>query len=158
MTHYLGTYELQGAVLIQSSKAVGAISKGDVLVKDTDGKLMTADSAGNNVGPFGVATKDAASDATTVQEIVEGIVYVTADGVIAPNSFVACSTITDGRVVAFTALDPETTAVTGDIIEASEENRQIVGVYLRHADEGDGYTIPTDAAQGDEIAILLGGA
>ena len=133
-----GQFEPQGAITIQSEKTSGAaIARGDVCDRTT-GKWRTAP-AGTGAGPYAVATKAAASTDSTVQLLLQGICYVTADAVIQPNDMLLISPSTAGQVVA------TATAVLGTY----------VGKYLAHENEGDGHTVPTATADGDIIRIHL---
>ena len=151
-----GDYEPQGAILIQSSKGTSAaIVKGNVCTVTT-GKFNKAAATANLVGPFIVATKAAATADTTFQGIIQGIVYVKAEGAITVNALVATSGTTAGAVAAYTASAQNTTTPTGtQNITAAADFQRVVGIYLGHENEGDGYTIPTDAIDTDTIRILL---
>jgi hypothetical protein len=118
-------------------KGAGVITAGSILVVDTaltpDGWKVAPTTA--TTKPFGVLINgDAATGDTTISVLVEGEVNVVADGVIEPNTPVATSTATAGRVVTIGA--------------GTEANR--VGLYL-----GDkGGSSPEAAAQGDVIRII----
>lgn len=130
-----GQYEPQGAILIQAAKTGAAIAKGDVC-DSTGGQWRTAP-AGTGAGPYAICTKAAAASDTTVQLLISGLVYVTADSTIVPNAMLIISPSTAGQVVS-TATAVITT---------------IVGKYLYHENEGDGATVPTNASDGDIIKI-----
>jgi hypothetical protein len=132
-----GQYEPQGAVLIQSLKTGSAIARGDVC-DVSSGSWKTATTS--STGPFAVCTKAAAAADTTVQLIIKGIVYVTADGVIVPNNPVGPAP-TAGQVIQTATLVASAT----------------IGKYLAHENEGDGATVPTNTADGDVVRIELGG-
>lgn len=134
-----GQYEPQGNIVIQAAKTGAAIAKGDVC-DQTGGQWRTAP-AGTGAGPYAICTKAAAAADTTVQLLLYGIVYVTADSAITPNGMLLISPSTAGQVVA-TATAVITT---------------LVGIYLGHENEGDGATVPTDAADGDVIRIFFAG-
>ncbi len=137
--NFAGDHELQGAITIQAAKGTSAgITKGDVCSITSD-KWVTASTSA--VGPFAVCKKTETTAATTVSLVVSGIVYVTSDGVIQPNAPVRPSGATAGQVVA----------------TATPFAAGVIGIYLGHENEGDGATIPTAAADGDVIRILLGG-
>ncbi len=156
--NYAGDYEPQGAIVIQASKGTSAaIVKGNVCTVTT-GKINKAAATANLVGPFIVATKAAATADTTFQGIIQGIVYVKAEGAITVNGLVATSGTTAGAVAAYTASSQNTTTPTGtQNITAAADFQRVVGIYLGHENEGDGNTIPTDAADADTIRILLAG-
>lgn len=155
---YPGDYEPQGAVLLQFSKGTSAaIVKGNVCTVTT-GKYNKAAATANLPGPFVVATKAAATADTTFQGIIQGIVYVKAEGAITVNAPVATSGTTAGAVAAYTASAQNTTTPTGtQNIAAAADFTRVVGIYLGHENEGDGYTIPTDAVDGDDVRIFLVG-
>jgi hypothetical protein len=156
--NYAGNYEAQGAIVIQASKGTSAaIVKGNVCTVTT-GKFNKAAATANLVGPFIVATKAAATADTTFQGIVQGIVYVKAEGNITVNALVATSGSTAGAVAAYTASAQNTTTPTGtQNITAAADFQRVIGIYLGHENEGDGSTIPTDAVDTDDIRILLAG-
>jgi hypothetical protein len=156
--NYAGDYEPQGAIVIQASKGTSAaIVKGNVCTVTT-GKFNKAAATANLVGPFIVATKAAATADTTFQGIVQGIVYVKAEGNITVNALVATSGSTAGAVAAYTASAQNTTTPTGtQNITAAADFQRVIGIYLGHENEGDGSTIPTDAVDTDDIRILLAG-
>jgi hypothetical protein len=156
--NYAGDYEPQGAVVLQFSKGTSAaIVKGNVCTVTT-GKYNKAAATANLVGPFVVATKAAATADTTFQGIIQGIVYVKGEGAITVNAPVATSGTTAGAVAAYTASAQNTTTPTGtQNITAAADFQRVVGIYLGHENEGDGQTIPTDAADGDTVRIFLVG-
>ena len=133
--NFLGDYEPQGAILIQAAKTAAAITKGDVC-DSTGGQWRTAP-AGTGAGPYAVCTKSAAASDSTVQLLLRGLVYVTADSSITANGMLIISPSTAGQVVS-TATAVITT---------------YVGKYLYHENEGDGSTVPTSAVDGDVIKI-----
>jgi hypothetical protein len=157
LANYAGDYEPQGAVTFQSSKGTSAaIVKGNVCIVTT-GKWNAALTT-DKVGPFAVATKAAATAATTGQFVKRAIVYVKAEGNITVNTLVQLSATTAGAVMAFTASTLNTTVPTGtQINDAALDFRRVVGIYLGHENEGDGATIPTDAVDTDTIRILMTG-
>jgi len=154
--NYAGDYEPQGSIVIQASKGTSAaIVKGNVCTVTT-GKFNKAAATANLVKPFLVATKAAATADTTVQGIMQGIVYVKGEGAITVNALVATSGTTAGAVAAYTASAQNTTTPTGtQNITAAADFQRVIGIYLGHENEGDGYTIPTDAVDGDTIRILM---
>src|SRR6185436_685565 len=96
--NYAGDYEPQGSIVIQASKGTSAaIVKGNVCTVTT-GKFNKAAATANLVKPFLVATKAAATADTTVQGIMQGIVYVKGEGAITVNALVATSGTTAGAV------------------------------------------------------------
>lgn len=135
MTVAAGQYEPQGAIVVQAAKTGAAIAKGDVC-DSTGGQWRTAP-AGTGAGPYAIATKAATAADTTVQLLLRGLVYVTADSSITPNGMLIISGATAGQVVA-TATAVITT---------------YVGKYLGHENEGDGVTVPTTASDGDIVRI-----
>ena len=132
---FAGDYEPQGALIIQGSKTNAAITKGDVCDVST-GKWRTAP-AGTGAGPYAVCIKAAAAADTTVNLLLTGIVYLTANSAVTVNGMLIISPSTAGQVVA-TATAVITT---------------FVGQYLGHENEGDGVTIPTDAVNTDVIRV-----
>lgn len=135
MTVVAGEYEPQGAILIQSSKTGAAIAKGDVCDLSS-GDWRTAP-AGTGPGPYAVCTKAATAADTTVQLLLKGIVYLTADSTITKNGMVFISPSTAGQIVQ-TATAVLTT---------------YVGQYLGHENEGDGVTVPTTASDGEIVRV-----
>jgi len=134
-----GSFELQGAITITAEKGNAAITKGDVVSLSSNKWIRAATSA---TGPLAVAISTEVAAATTVDLILEGIVYVVSDGVINPNASLVVSASTAGQVQA-----TATPFATG-----------VLGQYLGHENEPDGTTVPTAAADGDIIRIKLGGA
>jgi hypothetical protein len=153
--NYAGDYEPQGAIVAQASKGTSAaIVKGNVCAVTTGkwNKAATTDTT----GPFAVATKAAATADTTCQLLFQGIVYVKCEGAITVNALVQPSTTTAGAVMAYTASTINSTTPTGtQVIAGASDFKRVIGIYLGHENEGDGYTIPTDAADGDTGRILM---
>src|SRR6185436_2740370 len=105
---------------------------------------------------FLVATKAGATADTTVQGIMQGIVYVKGGGDITVNALVATSGTTAGAVAAYTSSAQNTTTPTGtQNITAAADYERVIGIYLGHENEGDGQTIPTDAVDTDDIRIFM---
>lgn len=139
MVAVAGSYELQGAVTITSEKDTSAaITKGDVVYLSSN-KWKTA--ATSSSGPFAVCIKTAATADTVVDLIIEGDVYVVADGTINTNSSVVVSASTAGQVQA--------TATVGAT--------NVVGQYLGHENEPSGTVGATQAVDAEIIRIHLGG-
>lgn len=159
MVAVLGSYEPQGAVTFQSSKGTSAgITKGE-LCNISAGKWVKTPAAAAVAGPFAVCTKTATAAATTVQLVKKGIVHLTADGTITVNALVQPATATAGQVIAYTASSVTSTVPTGtETTAAAADFSRVVGIYLGHEGEGDGNTIPTNAADGDVIRVLMTGA
>jgi hypothetical protein len=153
--NYAGDYEPQGATTFQASKGTSAaIVKGNVCVVTT-GKWNAALTT-DKIGPFAVATKAAATAATTVQLVKNAIVYVKGEGAITANTLVQLSSTTAGAVMAYTKSTLNTTNPTGtQLNDAQVDDLRKVGLYLGHENEGDGVTIATDAVDGDTIRILM---
>ena len=151
------TIEPQGAVTFQASKGTSAaIVKGNVC-RVTTGKWNKAATT-DLTGPWAVATKAAATAATTVQLVKRAIVYVIAEGAITANTLVQPSATTAGAVMAYTGSPLNSTTPTGtQVVTAAVDFQRVVGIYLGHENEGDGTTIATDAADGDTIRILMTG-
>jgi hypothetical protein len=138
--NFLGSAEPhQGKVDQQVSKTAAAIVKGDLLTLSS-GKWQTAPAAATD-GPFAVALESKAATDPTIHVLLKGIVYVTADGVIVPNTYIKNATATAGQVIQGSAADAYS---------------KIVGIYLGHENEGDGKNEATDAADGDVIRIFRG--
>lgn len=137
--NFLGNYEPQGAVVIWGKKTGSAIAKGDVCDLSS-GSWQTAPTTSTS-GPYAVCVKAAAAADAKVQLLINGIAYVTADGTIVPFAPVARSGATAGQVISSATLSSGAT----------------IGVYLRHENEGDGTTTETNAADGDVIAVKIGG-
>jgi hypothetical protein len=155
--NYAGDYEPQGAIVINSSQTAAIQTKGNVCVLSS-GDWVKATAAAGHTGPFAVATKTSTAADTTNQYIVRGIVYVLAEGAITVNNLVQCSATTAGSVMAYAASTIASTTPTGtQVIAGAADFSRVVGIYLGHENEGDGFTVPTDAADGDTIRILLGG-
>lgn len=131
-----GQYEIQGSIVVQSGKTGAAIAKGDVCDLSS-GQWRTAP-AGVGAGPYAVATKAASASDTTVQILLIGIVYLTADGAITPNGNIIISASTAGQVIA-----------------GAGAYGTLVGKYLAHENEGDGFTVPTAAADADIIRCFF---
>jgi hypothetical protein len=118
-------------------KGAGVITAGSVLVKDTaltpDGWKIAPTTA--NIKPCGILlVADAATGDTTITVGLEGEFNVVCDGAIEPNNYVAFSTTTAGRVIAWDG--------------ASEATK--VGFYA-----GDkGGSSPEAAADGNVIRII----
>lgn len=132
-------------------KASGTvITKGQVIAPDTNGLYIPTPADASSRGPYAVAVKAAGSGTVTVAAVTVGsIVSVVADGAIKPRKYVMPSASTAGQVIAYTA-----PILEADIAIVDTK----VGIYLKHVksvNEGDGATIPTAAADGDIIYILL---
>lgn len=142
--NFLGSPEPgQGSVIQQVSKGTSAgITKGDLLTVSS-GKWITAPAAAT-AGPYAVALETKVAADITIKVLLKGIVYVTADGAITVHSPVKNATGTAGQVIA--------------AVVPTDSYSHIVGIYLGHENEGDGKTIATDAADGDVIRVLVGGA
>lgn len=141
--NFLGSAEpTQGHISQQVSKGASGITKGDLLTLNTN-KWVTSPAAAT-AGPYAVALETKAASAPTIRVLFKGIVYVTADGVINPNSPVKNATATAGQVIAASI--------------PTDTYSHVVGIYLGHENEGDGKNEATAAADGDVIRILLGGA
>jgi len=134
----LGAPELQGAITITAEKDNAAITKGNVCAIESN-KWSVANTSAS--GPFAVCIKSATASQTTVDLLVKGIITVKADGVINPNSSVVVSASTAGEVQA----------------TATPFAAGVVGMYLGHENEPSGTTVPTAAADGDTIRVLIGG-
>jgi hypothetical protein len=134
----LGSFETQGAITITAEKDGNAITKGNVLSIESN-KWSVANTSAS--GPFGVAISTETASSPTVDILKYGIVTVKADGPINPNSSVVVSASTAGEVQA----------------SATPFAAGVVGIYLGHENEPDGTTVPTAAADGDTIRILIGG-
>jgi hypothetical protein len=151
----VGDYEPQGAVVLNMSQTAVIQTKGDVCVLSS-GDWVKATAAAGHVGPFAVATKTSTAADTTNQYIVKGIVYVKAEGAITIHNLVACSASTAGAVAAYSASTINSTTPTGtQVIAGAADFQRVVGIYLGHENEGDGFTVGTDAADADVIRILL---
>ena len=150
-----GDYEPQGAVLLQMSQTAAIQTKGNVCVLSS-GDWVKATAAAGHTGPFAVATKTSTASDTINQYIVKGIVYVKAEGAITIHNLVCCSSSTAGAVAAYTASTINSTTPTGtQVIAGAADFQRVVGIYLGHENEGDGFTVGTDAVDGDTIRILL---
>ena len=142
--NFLGSPEPgQGSVIVQASKGTAAgITKGDLLTLSSN-KWVTAPAAAT-AGPYAVALETKATADPTIKVLLKGIVYVTFDGVVNPNSPVKNATATAGQVIAATI--------------PTDSYSHIVGIYLGKENEGDGIREATATADGDVGRILLGGA
>jgi len=144
-----GDYEPGATIKHLRKLNSAAIVKGQLLVPDVaTGGLKTSPTT-VIAGPYFVAVRAAATADTICTAGVSGIFYLVADGVILPNTPVSASTTTAGRVIAY-AMNGTPTATT-----AGAEFRLVVGIYLGHLDENDGNTVPTSAAAGETIRVLL---
>jgi hypothetical protein len=158
MTDYTtaGNYE-PGAEIYSLKKHTTAITKGEVLSVDGTSKgFKTAPTTASLTGPFGIATKSHLATDTTAAVGKKGIFYVVADGAIDPNAFVMPSTTTAGRVIAHVPATG-TTPTGAEVTAAAIDWKRVVGQYLGKADQNAGSEVPTAAAQGDVIRILVSG-
>lgn len=134
------------------------INQGDLLFADNlNTKLWkVCGTAGTEKGPFAVCTKAAANGDLVVSAVVSGaIATVTAGGAIPVGSFVKPSVSTAGRVDQWIA--PTGSVVNSNVTDIDRINLK-VGVYLKQAKvvpQGDGLTLPVDAALNDVVEILL---
>jgi hypothetical protein len=141
--NFLGNYEIQGSVIIQAEKGVAAgITKGDIVAL-TSNKWVTA--AVSASAPFGLAVVRSRLTADVDVTVGRGnlIGYTVADGAINPNQPLKISAATAGQVIAATI--------------GTDAYDKIVGIYLAKENEGDGFTMPTAAADADTIRFQLGG-
>ena len=129
------------------------VTKGDVCSFDTNGLLQVAPTAGSD-GPYGVA-KETKGASVACGIIVEGYVYVTADGAIKNNKFVIVSAATAGQVIVATHATVATTPTQTDVQAVQNELWRRVGVYISHEAEQLGTDV-TAAADADVIIIKLG--
>ena len=137
--NFPGSYEPQGAMVVQASKTAAAITKGDVLSVSSNKWVRATTSA---AGPFAVALETRVSGDATVRVLLRGIVYVVANGTINPNASLVVSAATAGQVQA----------------TATPFASGVLGKYLAKENEGDGSTEATAAADTDVIRIDFGGA
>lgn len=154
---------LPGAKLTSEKKSTSsAPAIGDVLSVQSNVWATATTSGAGAKGPFRVCvgktgpTPAPANADPSVSAVMEGIVYVTADGTINVGSLVTPSgATTAGRVVAYTptTVATGTTPVAGDVVAARDEYRLVCGTYLGHENEGGFTSVPTAAAQGDVIRI-----
>lgn len=163
---------IQGAQLASEIKS-GSDSTtkiGDVCTVQSNVWLTATTSGAGALGPFRVAVSGSGyttTGASTIQTadttftaLVDGFVYVTADGTINPGALVTPSgATTGGRVVAYTptSVATGTTPVAGDVVKARDEFKLVCGVYEGHANEGSVSSPATAAAQGDIIRIRFRG-
>jgi hypothetical protein len=131
-----GQYEIQGSIVVQGSKTGAGIAKGDIL--DVSGGQWRTAPAGTGAGPYAVATKAAASSDPTVQVLLQGIVYLTADSSITPKGNIIISATTAGRVIA-----------------GAGAYGTLVGKYLAHENEGDGFTVETNASAAEVVRCFF---
>jgi len=149
--------------IVTGTKATGgssAIAVGKV-VKLTEATGVWSAAATSSKGPFGVCANvypvNGDSDAIINVAVGGGEWYVTADGAIKPYARVMISGSTAGEVVTWASATIDTTPAQADVVAARDEFSKVVGIYLGHEGEGKGGTVPTDAADGEIIRILLGG-
>jgi len=138
MVAALGSFEPQGAIIVTAEKDANATTKGNVVAVESNKWSVANTSA---TGFLGVAVSTETASSTTVDVLLGGIVYVKADGAINPNSAVVVSASTAGEVQA----------------SATPFANGVLGIYLGHEDEPSGTTVPTAAADGDTIRVLIGG-
>ena len=139
----------QGMVIISRVTDATGVTKGNVVSFDTNGKIQKA--TNTHAGPFGVALETIGAS-KRCRIAIGGFVYVTADGAIKPNKWVIIGT-TDGQVITSTKQTISATYSQSEIQAVQNENLRQVGVYIDHDNELDD---PTDAVDGDVIAIWLG--
>jgi len=150
--NFLGSYEEQGAVVIQASKGGSAITKGDIVALSSN-KWVAAPTASD--GPFGVACETKASGDATIKVLLQGIVYVTSDGTINPNNYLMMSASTAAQVIVYAKTAASASVTQSDINNARDEWSSIIGIYLAKQNEGDGSTEASACADGDTIRIFL---
>lgn len=151
-----GQYEpLSVPVVTKTSNnaTAAAINRGDVItVVKTGadrGKIRAATSG--DEGPFGMAFSAKASSATRVEYVSmqQGFIgYVIADGAIKAGQNVIVSTATDGQVVA--EVTSETVTGAADLIVGTYE-----GKAIEVSKRGSGAFVPSDAADGDIVAVAF---
>lgn len=127
------------------------VTKGDVCSFDTNG-LVQVNPTTLTDGPYGMAMETKGAS-VVVRLIVEGYVYVTADGAIKPLKYVIGSGSTAGQVVVATKGAVSTTPTQAEIQAIQNELWRRIGVYVGHANEEEDMT---NAADADVIIIKLG--
>jgi len=142
---------LPGATLITGPKGTSAaIAMGDVVMLDSTNHVwVSTPASAAQIGPFGVASRAAATADTTVSVIIEGRAYVTADGVIHPVHYVMNSASTVGRVI-------EWASDVSALGTAGVNSLKVIGQYEGHETEGDQKTLPTNSAATDVVRVTLG--
>lgn len=163
---------IQGAQLTSEVKSSSDSTTkiGDVCTVQSNVWATATTSGAGSKGPFRVAVSGSgytSTGASTIQTtdttfsaLVDGFVYVTADGTIQPGALVTpAGASTAGRVIAYTATSVATgtTPAAGDVVAARDEYRLVCGVYEGHANEGSVNAPATAAAQGDVIRIRFRG-
>lgn len=133
-------------------KATGggsAISRGKVVaLNESTGVWGLPGTGGAVYTRKGVVTHtNTDSESTMVIMTGGGIVYVTSDGAIKPDSPCETSTTNDGNIIALSA--------SGTY--AANIGRELLGYYRGHADEGDGSSSnpATDAAATDIVKLEM---
>ena len=144
----------QGAILFNLNKATSGgaatITKGDLLTVNASHQWITAPITAG-AGPYAVCARTPAVTDPTVTAVIEGIVYVTAGGVINAFDLVMPDSTTAGKVMSYTA------TVTPTATTAAGEFRIPAGVYHGHENEGGMATPATVTSLNDIIRIQLRG-
>lgn len=144
-----------GAEIISGKCDATGVTKGDVVSFDSNGLIQKA-SSGDEIGQgFGVALETGSANETDVRVAIgNSYVYVTADGAIKPNFLVKVATSTTGQVDSHGNTADTTTTITAvDVNSVKDYFGLTVGRYIGHQLQED---LPTDAADGDIIAVRLG--
>lgn len=150
MTVTAGDYE-PGALLLTMDNNATAITKGKLLKADTtNGGVVLTTADASEEGPWYVAAETVTSTGQNVACVAGGTVWVTADGAIKVGNLVQAASATAGEVIAYV----ETAASDAD---SALQHKRVVGRYLGHENEIARRAVATDAADGDIIAILMGG-
>ena len=140
-------------VISRKSDATG-MAKGDVVHFDTAGLAVKATSTGTQADGFGVALEAVAANADGRFAIGNTWIYVLAGAAIVPYQLLKVDA-TAGRVAAHDKpADANSIFANAELDAARDYFGLTVGRYIGHQLEEVGD--PTDAADGDVIAIRLG--
>lgn len=143
-----------GAEVISVTSDATGFAKGEVVSFDANGLAQQA-SVGDEIGDgFGVALETAGVSETEVRiAIGNTYIYAKAGEAIKPNALVKVDT-TAGRVGSHkTVADVTSTVLFSDVNNVKDYFGLSLGRYIGHQLEE---VAPTDAADGDIIAIRLG--
>ncbi len=143
-----------GAEIISVTSDATGFAKGEIVSFDANGLAQLADATHEIGQGFGVALETASANETEIRVAIGNTyIYVLAGDAIKPN-FLVDVDATDGRAGQHgNTADVSSTVLFSDVNNVKDYFGRTVGRYIGHQLEE---LAPTDAADGDTIAIRLG--
>src|SRR6266496_2766728 len=150
-------------VLTVAKDGTNAISLGALCIRDTASTpkgYKQCPATTLQTGPFVVCVNRAAAiaDRTFAAAFPGTMVVVKAQGAIQVGAEVQNSATVSGAVAAFAATTQTGAYVQADVQAGTADFHRIVGRYIAHENEMTGAAPATDAADTDNIVIVIGGA